>query len=104
MRRDGVIASSAAFLGVVAVVVMLLRGSRSTLLVIGSLLLGVLWLAGLMMGLGIRINFANFIAFPITFGIGVDYAVNIVSRWELDGRRSMADAVRTTGAPWSSAR
>ena len=34
----------------------------------------------LAMALGIKINFANFIAFPITFGIGVDYAVNVMSR------------------------
>jgi hypothetical protein len=97
VRRDGVVASAAAFLGVLAVVVILLRGRRSMALVVGSLLLGVLGLGGLMMLFRIRINFANFIAFPITFGIGVDYAVNVASRWELDGRRSMEGAVRTTG-------
>jgi hypothetical protein len=91
------VASAAAFLGVLAVVVILLRGRRSMALVVGSLLLGVLGLGGLMMLFRIRINFANFIAFPITFGIGVDYAVNVASRWELDGRRSMEGAVRTTG-------
>jgi uncharacterized protein len=47
--------------------------------------------------LHVKINFANFIAYPITFGIGVDYSVNMASRWDLDGRRSMADAIRTTG-------
>ena len=97
IRRDGVISSAAAFFGVLVMVLALLRGKRSTLLVVGSLLLGVLWLAGLMMWTGIKINFANFIAFPITFGIGVDYAVNVANRWELDGARSMEDAVRTTG-------
>ncbi len=97
VRRDGVIASATAFLGVVAVVLLLLRGSVSTLLVTASLVLGVLWLAGAAMTLSIKINFANFIAFPITFGIGVDYAVNVASRWELDGRRSMVAAVQTTG-------
>jgi predicted RND superfamily exporter protein len=54
-------------------------------------------LVGAMMALRVKINFANFIAYPITFGIGVDYAVNVASRWELDGRASIADAVRTTG-------
>jgi predicted RND superfamily exporter protein len=97
IRRDGVVSSAAAFVGVLVMVLALLRGKRSTLLVVGSLLLGVVWLAGLMMWTGIRINFANFIAYPITFGIGVDYAVNVASRWELDGARSMEDAVRTTG-------
>jgi predicted RND superfamily exporter protein len=97
VQRDGLIASATAFFGVVIVVVALLRVRPSTALVLVSLVLGVLWLAALAITLKIRINFANFIAFPITFGIGVDYAVNVASRWELDGGRSMVDAVRTTG-------
>jgi predicted exporter len=97
LRRDGVLASAAAFFGVVVVVIALLRRSRTTILVTGSLLLGVLWLTAAMMILRIKINFANFIAFPITFGIGVDYSVNVASRWTLDRGHSMADAVRTTG-------
>jgi hypothetical protein len=92
-----VLASVAAFVGVVVVVLLLLRGSRATPMVIGSLLLGVLWLAGGMMALHVKVNFANFIAYPITFGIGVDYSVNMASRWELDGRGSMAEVVRSTG-------
>jgi predicted RND superfamily exporter protein len=97
VRRDGALASALAFFGVVAVVLLLLRANAAKVIVTASLLLGVLWLGGAAMALGIKINFANFIAFPITFGIGVDYAVNVASRWELDGRRSIADAVRTTG-------
>jgi hypothetical protein len=97
VQRDGLISSVTAFVGVVLVVVLLLRVRPSTLLVLVSLVLGVLWLAALAITFKIRINFANFIAFPITFGIGVDYAVNVASRWELDGCHSMADAVRTTG-------
>ncbi len=97
VRRDGAIASVAAFVGVVGVVLLLLRARESTALVLGSLLLGVLWMAGASMWLGIKINFANFIAYPITFGIGVDYSVNMASRWELDGRGSMAAVARTTG-------
>jgi hypothetical protein len=97
VRRDGLLANSAALGGVVLVVVLLLRASRATLLVIASLLLGVLWLGGAMMASHVKINFANFIAYPITFGIGVDYSVNMISRWELDGRGSMMDVVRTTG-------
>jgi predicted RND superfamily exporter protein len=98
VQRDGVIASATAFFGVVAVVLALLRFRPSTGLVLASLVLGVLWLGAMAITFRIRINFANFIAFPITFGIGVDYAVNVASRWELDGCRSMVDAVRTTGA------
>ena len=49
------------------------------------------------MKLGIKINFVNFIAFPITFGIGVDYAVNVMARYLRDGERDVGAAVRGTG-------
>jgi predicted RND superfamily exporter protein len=49
------------------------------------------------MRLGIKINFVNFIAFPITFGIGVDYAVNVMARYLRDGARDVTAAVRGTG-------
>jgi uncharacterized membrane protein YdfJ with MMPL/SSD domain len=46
----------------------------------------------------VKINFANFIAFPITFGIGVDYSVNVMSRYVQDGRRDVARTIRATGS------
>ena len=64
---------------------------------IGSLVVGVVWLLGATMALGIKINFVNFIAFPITFGIGVDYAVNVMARYLRDGERDVAGAMRGTG-------
>ncbi len=96
--HDGARACVVALVGVVAVVIVLLRFSRATVYVVASLLVGLLWLAGATHLLGIRINFANFIAFPITLGIGVDYAVNVVSRYEMDGERDVLSAVRSTGA------
>ncbi len=95
--RDAPIASLVSFLGVVVVVLVVLRGRRVSLYVIGSLLLGVLWLLGATVALGIKINFANFIAFPITFGIGVDYAVNVMTRYVQDGEHDVRGAVRSTG-------
>jgi predicted RND superfamily exporter protein len=97
IERDGPRASLAALLGVVAVVVLLFRGHRTTVFVVGSLVVGVLYLFAAAVLLGIKINFANFIAFPITFGIGVDYSVNIMSRYVQDDDADAAAAVRSTG-------
>jgi predicted RND superfamily exporter protein len=47
--------------------------------------------------LGVRTNFLNFIALPITFGIGVDYGINIYLRYRLEGRGRVGRAVRATG-------
>jgi predicted exporter len=98
IAHDGPLASAAAFAGVVLTVIALLRWRPATLYVVGALVVGVLWLAGASRLLGIHVNFANFIAFPITFGIGVDYAVNVVSRWEDDGSKDILAAIRSTGA------
>jgi hypothetical protein len=95
--RDGPVTTVAAFLGVVTVVLLLFRFHETTLYVLGSLVLGVLWLFAATTLLKVKVNFANFIAFPITFGIGVDYSVNIVTRYIQDGERDPTDAVRSVG-------
>jgi predicted RND superfamily exporter protein len=97
MERDGPLASLLALAGVVATVVVIFRRSSATPFVIGSLVVGVGWLLAAAMVLGIKINFVNFIAFPITFGIGVDYAVNVMARYLRDGERDVAAAIRGTG-------
>jgi hypothetical protein len=89
------------FLGTALVVVIAFsRGSnglRAAALVLLALALGIAWMGGTLSALGIKINFLNFIAVPITFGIGVDYAVNVVARWRIDGAGSVVHAVRETG-------
>jgi uncharacterized protein len=97
IQHDGILASAAALLGVVLVVFALFRFRATTGFVIGSLLVGVLWLIGAMLALRVKINFANFIAFPITFGIGVDYAVNVMSRYDHDGTGDVTEAIASTG-------
>jgi predicted RND superfamily exporter protein len=98
ISRDAPVASLASFVGVVVIVLLVLRWRRESLMVIGSLVVGVLWLAGATMLLGMKINFCNFVAYPITFGIGVDYAVNVMTRYMQDGQRDVTGAVRSTGA------
>lgn len=65
--------------------------------VLASLAVGVLWFGGIAGAFDLKLNMLNFIALPITFGIGVDYATNIFQRRRVDQARSIADVVRTTG-------
>ncbi len=44
-----------------------------------------------------KLNFLNFAALPITFGIGVDYAVNIAQRYEADRGKDILAVLRTSG-------
>ncbi len=97
MRTDGPLASILALLGVMITVLLVFRRSIATPFVIGSLIVGVLWMLAATMALGVKINFINLIAFPITFGIGVDYAVNVMGRYLKDGRNDVTAAIRATG-------
>jgi hypothetical protein len=65
----------------VLLVLLVLRNAGAALTVIATLLFGVLLLVGGAAAATVRVNFLNFVVLPITFGIGVDYAVNIVLRW-----------------------
>jgi hypothetical protein len=82
---------------VVAAVLIAFRAGRPALAVLAGLAVGVAWMALVLVLLGVRLNFLNFIALPITFGIGVDYAVNIVQRYVRDGVGSALNVVRETG-------
>ena len=95
--HDGPIATVLAFSAVVLLVFAAMRSWRPALLVLGSLMLGVLWLVGMAAWARVRLNFLNFVVLPITFGIGVDYAVNIVQRWRLEGPESIHRVLRETG-------
>lgn len=97
ISKDGPKATLFAFLAVMLLVIALFPSWEATRSIIGALLLGVLWMAAVMAGFDLKINFLNFIALPITFGIGVDYAVNIVSRYRSDGQRSIASVIEHTG-------
>ncbi len=97
VQRDGPRAVAVSLLGVLILVLVVFKSLRQFLLIIGSLLLGIVWTLGPAAMMGMKLNFLNFIAIPITFGIGIDYAVNIFSRYRLDGPGSMEHAVASTG-------
>jgi hypothetical protein len=97
VRNDGPKATLIAFFSVVLLVVLLFRQGAAVGFTLLSLILGVSWLMGIIFSYEIKINFLNFIALPITFGIGVDYGVNIVQRYRIEGRGNILRAVRGTG-------
>lgn len=79
------------------VVALCFRLRSATAIVLAALLGGIAWMTGALALGDVRLNFLNFIALPLTFGIGVDYAVNIMQRYEREGAGGMITAVRETG-------
>jgi predicted RND superfamily exporter protein len=95
--RDGPLATLLALAAVCILVALVFRKLGPTVLTCGSLLLGVIWLIGAAASAHVRVNFLNFVVLPITFGIGVDYAVNIVQRYRLEGPGTLSRVLRETG-------
>jgi predicted RND superfamily exporter protein len=81
ITRDGSFAALLSFGAVALLTLVILRSVTSAAWVVGSLCLGTLWMAGAFGALGVKLNFVNFVVLPITFGIGVDYAVNFFQRY-----------------------
>ncbi len=95
--KDMPIASILSFIVTAAVVLLTVRNRRDVLLIVGGLVMGVAWLAGLFFAFKLKLNFLNFMALPITFGIGVDYAVNLVQRHRLNPEGGALSALRASG-------
>jgi predicted RND superfamily exporter protein len=95
--HDAPLATGASLLGVAILVVLLTGSTLGSALVLGGLCAGVLWMLGAAAAAHVHTNFLNFIALPITFGIGVDYGINIFLRYRLEGRGRVGRAVRATG-------
>jgi predicted RND superfamily exporter protein len=86
--HDGPIATAASLAVVLLIGFLTVRPATSALLALGTLLLGVTWMIGFAGLARVHVTFLNFIALPITFGIGAEYAINIVSRYQENKRRS----------------
>jgi len=95
--QDGPKATALAFAVVCLLVLVAFRKLVPSMQVLGGLVLGVVWLVGWAAFARVRLNFLNFVVLPITFGIGVDYAANIVQRYWLDGPGSLGRVLRETG-------
>jgi hypothetical protein len=85
MERDGPLATGAALLLVIAITVAVTRRLRPALTIIGTLLCGILLTVGGAAWFGLRLNFLNFVVLPLTFGICVEYGINIRERIQRTG-------------------
>jgi predicted RND superfamily exporter protein len=78
-------------------VLVALGRTKKTASVLGALFVGAAGVALFLLLDHVRINFLNFAALPITFGIGVDYAVNVMQRHGETEGADIAHTLRTSG-------
>jgi len=94
VTRAGPRATLAALLGVVLFVVVVVGRKRHVIATLASVVAGTTVMIACAALLGLKVNFLDFVALPITLGISVDYAVNVVAR-ERDGADRSVDLRQT---------
>jgi hopanoid biosynthesis associated RND transporter like protein HpnN len=86
-----------AFLVIVLVLWLDFRTPRATVAALLPLLLGILLTLGVMGLLGVPLNPANMIAFPLILGVGVDNGVHVLHDWLIRRREGRAGVSRAIG-------
>lgn len=94
---DGPRVTMAALVGVTLLVLFAfgLRGAPPVLIAIG---IGVVWMGGVVGSIALKLNFMNFVALPITLGVGADYAANIWARMRTEGAGRVKGVIAETGS------
>jgi hypothetical protein len=97
VREDAPKAILLSLIGTILVILITFRFRKTSLAALSSLLLGVLTLGAFLYFKQLKLNFLNFVALPITIGVGADYAVNIMRRFEIEGDSNIRAVVVETG-------
>lgn len=87
----------ASALGTVLIILVAFRGNKLALGVFVPWLIGIASLIAFMHLKQIHLNFLNFVAIPITIGIGAEYAHNVMQRYRFEGPGKLRHVVRATG-------
>lgn len=57
---------------------------RDAILAMTPMVIGIVWMTGLMGLLGLKINILNIMAIPLIVGIGIDDGVHLLHRWHIE--------------------
>lgn len=95
--EDAPKAITLSLLGTLLVILFAFRGRRAAFVTLLTLLLGLLWLVAFLALDDIKLNFLNFVALPISIGVGADYALNVMKRREKEPDESLHRVFTETG-------
>jgi uncharacterized protein len=97
MKVDGPHATALSLIAVLVICMVAFRALGLSLSAVSSLLVGVLLMLGTLAWSGEKLNFSNFVALPITFGIAADYSINMLKRYQSEDRFDLRAALSHTG-------
>jgi len=88
-------AIAAAVIAIFAIVAIIFKSLKFALAGMVPIILGAIWMVGLMHVLGMKFDFTNVMAVPLILGIGIDNAIHIIHRYRLE--KNIPLVLRTTG-------
>ncbi len=97
IEHDGLRVTVVAALGLLVMVLVVVGFNRRAASVLAATAMGALGLTAACALLGLKVNFLDFIALPITLGLGIDYAINIAHRHDGAGHDPLV-TLRTSGS------
>jgi uncharacterized protein len=97
VREDAPKAVAVSLLGTFVVLLIAFRAGAAAWLSLAALGLGIAWLVAILSLAGIKLNFLNFVALPISIGVGSDYVVNVMKRRQLEDDVDLSRLIVETG-------
>jgi uncharacterized protein len=96
IQHDGVRVTALAALGLILMVLLVCGVDARAIAVLVATAGGGLGMVALCALFDLKVNFLDFVALPITLGLGVDYAINVAHRHRQGG--DPAETLRTSGS------
>lgn len=98
VAHDGPVVTLIAAAGLLVMVLLLVGANRRGATVLLATTAGALFMVATCALLQLKVNFLDFVALPITLGLGVDYAINLAYRHDRAPRATPCEALRTSGS------
>ena len=98
IERDGLRVTLVASIGLILMVLLVVGRNLRALAVLVATGAGALGLVAVCALLGIKVNFLDFVALPITLGLGIDYAINVAHRHDSHEIPDPIATLRTSGS------
>ena len=97
MKKDATLAVGAVIVAIIIVLLLVFRSLSKVLLVTLPVVVGILWMLGLMAALDLHLNIFNMVVLPTVLGIGIDNGIHIFHRYREEGFGRLRHVIRTTG-------
>lgn len=97
MQEESPLMVGVTFLLVFILVFLSFRSIKWTLIATTPLVIGLIWMLGLMVLFGVQLTFYNLVVLPTILGIGNDGGVHLSHRYREEGKGSIRRVLRSTG-------